>query len=436
MAMEWSNEKVITFLEILQTEPCLWDPKLEKFKSRGMQSDAWRRIMESLPFKTSIEGMKKKKESLMGYYRTHLNRIKKFLKSGAGKDEVYTTNWFAFETMDNFLRGVYDSSRTLNTETHDDNMGQERSEVKCDGNNNNPQLSMNTEEVSQNIQEENGSRPRENKYSQKYGRKRQVRDELPQEIKAARRQMDETFEFMKEKKDDEYEMFGRLLANRLKQQSSVPQYSTTQSPPHSPISPSSNPPTYQSSPGHSTSPSPRHQAFIPSSNPPTYQSPPGHSTSPSPRHQAFSPSSNPPTHQSPLAHSTSLSPRHQAFSSSSNPPTYQSPPGHSTSPSPRHQAFSPSSNPPTYQSPPGHSTSPSPRHQAFSPSSNSPTHQSPLAHSTSLSPRHQTFSPSPNPPTYHSPLDHSTSLSPHQQAFRSSPNPIPTYQSPLSHDTN
>ena len=114
--MEWSNEKVITFLEILQTEPCLWDLKLKSFKNRGTQSDAWRRIMELLPFQTSIEEIKKKKESLMGYYRSHLNKMKKSLKSGAGKDDVYTTNWFAFETMDSFLRGVYDGSRTLNTE--------------------------------------------------------------------------------------------------------------------------------------------------------------------------------------------------------------------------------------------------------------------------------------------------------------------------------
>ena len=43
-----------------------------------------------------------------------------------------------------------------------------------------------------------------------------MRDELPQEIKAARRQMDEAFEFMKKNKDDEYDMFGRLLASKLK----------------------------------------------------------------------------------------------------------------------------------------------------------------------------------------------------------------------------
>lgn len=47
-------------------------------------------------------------------------------------------------------------------------------------------------------------------------KKRQLRDELPQEIKAERRQTDEDFEFMKEKKDDEYRLFGRLLESKLK----------------------------------------------------------------------------------------------------------------------------------------------------------------------------------------------------------------------------
>ncbi|XP_074041882.1 uncharacterized protein [Leptinotarsa decemlineata] len=262
MAMEWSNEKVIAFLEILQTEPCLWDSKLKSFKNRGTQRDAWRRIMELVPFETTIEEMKKKKESLMGYYRTHLNKIIKSLKSGG---EVYTTNWFAFETMDNFLRGVYEGGRTFNTQTHNDIEDLERSEGRNNGNKNSPHLPTGTEEASQTIQEENGIRP-EGNTSQNYGKKRQVRDELPQEIKAARRQMDEAFQLMKEKKDDEYEMFGRLLAiklkkirnpntrdilmndihnlvfracmaDRLEQQSAVPQFSTTLSPHHQAFSP-------------------------------------------------------------------------------------------------------------------------------------------------------------------------------------------------------
>ncbi|CAG9782316.1 unnamed protein product [Diatraea saccharalis] len=123
--------------------------------------------MELVPFETTIEEMKKKKESLMGYYRTHLNKIKKSLKSGAGKDDVYTTNWFAFETMDNFLRGVYDGGRTFNTQTHDDIDNLERSEERNNGNQNSLHFSTGTEKALPNIQEENETRPKENK-SQNY----------------------------------------------------------------------------------------------------------------------------------------------------------------------------------------------------------------------------------------------------------------------------
>ncbi|KAJ8707485.1 hypothetical protein PYW08_010737 [Mythimna loreyi] len=206
--------------------------------------------------------MKKKKESLMGYYRTHLNKMKKSLQSGAGKDEVYKTNWFAFETMDNFLREVYDGNRTLRPESHDDSEAQERSEGRNDGNVNSPNFSTETEKVSQNIKEENGIRPKENKSSQNNGKKRlRLRNDLALEIKAARRQMDEAFELIKDKKNDECELFGRLLASKLKrirnpntrdtlmndihnlvfqtcmadrleQQSGEPQFSTSMSPPY------------------------------------------------------------------------------------------------------------------------------------------------------------------------------------------------------------
>lgn len=114
--MEWSNEKVLEFLELLQTEPCLWNPKLQSHKNRSALNDAWRRIIQSLTFPVTYEELKKKKDSLMGYYRIHLNRYKKSLKSGAGQGEIYTTDWFAFKLMDSFLRPIYGTNSKINTE--------------------------------------------------------------------------------------------------------------------------------------------------------------------------------------------------------------------------------------------------------------------------------------------------------------------------------
>ncbi|CAH2100855.1 unnamed protein product [Euphydryas editha] len=68
--MEWINEKVIVFLEILQTEPCLWDLKPKSFKNRASQNDAWRRIMELLPFKNEIKYLQfTKNETFLIYYK-------------------------------------------------------------------------------------------------------------------------------------------------------------------------------------------------------------------------------------------------------------------------------------------------------------------------------------------------------------------------------
>ncbi|RVE47900.1 hypothetical protein evm_007414 [Chilo suppressalis] len=313
MPLEWTNENVITFLQLLETEPCLWDQRIKNFKNRTAQNNAWQRIIKLLPFKVSTEELKKKKESLIGYYRTHLHKFKKSLKSGASDDDVYTTNWFAYETMDSFLREVYESNRTSSTEINDYSEAQERSEGKNDGNENSPHSSSEIEEAPQNVKRQNTTRPRANK--DRVG-KRQQRDDLPLEIRSARRQMDEAFEYMKGKKDNEYEMFGRLIASklqkisnpntcdmlmndihnlvsrtcmadRLEQQSGVPQFSTSQ-PYHQLLIPSVNPSTDESPPGRFTSLSTLHQVKSPSPNPSIPLSSPSRSTSPSP-HQALNP---------------------------------------------------------------------------------------------------------------------------------------------------
>lgn len=116
MAAEWSNEKVLEFIELFKGEPCLWNSRLKSYKKRGNHYDAWRRIRQGLSFRATVEDLKSKKSSLLGYYRVHLNKWKKSMKSGAGSDEIYTTNWFAFDVMDSFLRPFYEGNTTANSE--------------------------------------------------------------------------------------------------------------------------------------------------------------------------------------------------------------------------------------------------------------------------------------------------------------------------------
>lgn len=103
---QWSNDNILQMLELYKQEPCLWDPRTREYKNRSAHFGAWQRIVRRLPFKTTVDEAKKKKNSLMGYYRIHLNRYKKTLALTGGRS-VYKTTWFAFELMHSFLRPIY-----------------------------------------------------------------------------------------------------------------------------------------------------------------------------------------------------------------------------------------------------------------------------------------------------------------------------------------
>lgn len=113
--MEWTNERILEFIVNLEAEPIIWDPKETLHKKKDAIHDAWIRLKSNLSFEMSVQELKKKKESLMAYYRIHINKIKKSMKSGAGSDEVYKTSWFAFDALDGFLRPVYECEITQHT---------------------------------------------------------------------------------------------------------------------------------------------------------------------------------------------------------------------------------------------------------------------------------------------------------------------------------
>nr|CAI5828161.1 unnamed protein product [Callosobruchus analis] len=52
----------------------------------------------------------------MAMFRQLLNKIKSSLKSRAGRDDIFKSSWFAYETMANFLQPVCSARDTINTE--------------------------------------------------------------------------------------------------------------------------------------------------------------------------------------------------------------------------------------------------------------------------------------------------------------------------------
>lgn len=112
---EWSNDKIIKFLELYAIERVIWDPSNKSHKLKHKVHDAWNRISNNLD-NTPIEDLKSKNKSLMATFRPLLKKKQNSIRSGAGADDVYLPVWFAFEIMESFLGSIYDVEETINTE--------------------------------------------------------------------------------------------------------------------------------------------------------------------------------------------------------------------------------------------------------------------------------------------------------------------------------
>ncbi|KAJ0176475.1 hypothetical protein K1T71_007654 [Dendrolimus kikuchii] len=205
--MEWSNEKVLEFLKLFQSEPCLWDWRVKGHKNRAIQYNAWRRIKEALQLPVSVQDLKKKKESLMGYYRIHMNRYKKSLESADGTNEVYRTTWFAFEYMDSFLRPLYESNKNT-SHTMDNSSDATMSEGSEDEEK--PRIRA--------IKRSNSSLSSNQPSQQRF-----VKKKYTPEIILAEQQPDEDYNCMesitsRKLRDDcdEYDHFGLMIAAKLR----------------------------------------------------------------------------------------------------------------------------------------------------------------------------------------------------------------------------
>lgn len=111
---EWNNNCILTFLELYEAEPILWNPKHRLHKNKVALNDAWLRISASMN-KPVVE-LRKKKESLMATYRKHARKQKDSIASGAGIDDIYQPSWFAYSLMESFLHSVFEPEQTINTE--------------------------------------------------------------------------------------------------------------------------------------------------------------------------------------------------------------------------------------------------------------------------------------------------------------------------------
>lgn len=101
--MQWSNEKVLTLINLYHSRPILWDCKLKKYKDHNKIHDAFTEIAAS--FGVEKEEIERKLKNLISHFSREIKKEKdsiKSYKSGSGS-KVYKSKWFAYQSM-KFLR--------------------------------------------------------------------------------------------------------------------------------------------------------------------------------------------------------------------------------------------------------------------------------------------------------------------------------------------
>ncbi|XP_063362786.1 uncharacterized protein LOC134651617 [Cydia amplana] len=116
--MDWTTENIIEFLELLQTEPSIWNHRAKVHRNRTLVRKAWNRIQSNFSLSCPVQELKRKRNSLLTQYRDILRRIKESQQKASDNDdyEIYKPSWFAFDVMNSYLSNLYESPVTVKPE--------------------------------------------------------------------------------------------------------------------------------------------------------------------------------------------------------------------------------------------------------------------------------------------------------------------------------
>ncbi len=112
---QWSDEEIITLIELYEGNPVLWDHLSQEYRDRNLRKLAMDKIKASFEKRTEEE-IKNQWHTLKTIYQREYTRQEASIKSGSTTSEVYKTKWKFFESMSFVLRcsEVYNSQSTWN----------------------------------------------------------------------------------------------------------------------------------------------------------------------------------------------------------------------------------------------------------------------------------------------------------------------------------
>lgn len=107
--LKWTGNEIISFLNIFQNYPCLWDVSSKDYLNRNLKDASYTNLLEDLlsaDIPCTVESLKKKIKSLRDTYRKELHKIQKSKKSGAATSEVYKPKLVWFSAAEVFWHGA------------------------------------------------------------------------------------------------------------------------------------------------------------------------------------------------------------------------------------------------------------------------------------------------------------------------------------------
>ncbi|XP_030757802.1 uncharacterized protein LOC115883585, partial [Sitophilus oryzae] len=95
--MDWSQEKVLSFIQCYKNRPILWDPKHSKHYNKRKKFYVWAELAKEM--NTPEDECRRKMMSLLASLRRERAKIAKSRRSGKGPGDIYVSNWFAYKPM-------------------------------------------------------------------------------------------------------------------------------------------------------------------------------------------------------------------------------------------------------------------------------------------------------------------------------------------------
>ncbi|XP_072381780.1 uncharacterized protein [Diabrotica undecimpunctata] len=113
MTMDWTKDKIIKFIEAIETYPLLWDSSHNEYKNRFKKGDATQELAQTFDY-DSTEVMRKWK-IILAQYRREKKKIADSKSSGSEISDVYKPKWFAYAYL-NFFHGRDEPNTSLNSQ--------------------------------------------------------------------------------------------------------------------------------------------------------------------------------------------------------------------------------------------------------------------------------------------------------------------------------